>query len=217
LLQLYISMMKAIPNLKTLILISATVVFQNAAAFGQGKWELKRDENGIAVYTRKPASGNLKELRVVCKLKCTKDQLIRTLQDISTYKDWVYSTKSNKVLKIVNSEETIYYSISHLPWPLKDRDLIIQLDIIPSNRPCNFEIQAKSLPAYLPKDKNFIRVPYSFAHWDVTVLSEKELKIDYTFSVNPGGSIPSWLVNTTIAIGPYNSFLQLQKLLAKAY
>jgi len=184
--------------------------------FCQGKWELKRDENGIAVYTRKPASGNLKELRVVCKLKCTKAQLINTLQDISSYKEWVYSTKTNKVLKVVNPQETIYYSISNLPWPLKDRDIVVVLNIMPGTSGDKFGIEAKSLPKYLPEDKNFVRVPYSLAQWNVNVLSEKELKVDYTFSVNPGGSIPTWLVNSTIAVGPYNSFLKLQELLNKA-
>ena len=201
--------------LKCLLFTLAAMIFGCSISWAQGKWELKRNQNGIEVYTRKPASGNLKELRVVCKLNTTKAQLIKMLQDINNYKNWVYSTKTNRILKITNSQETIYYSISTLPWPLKDRDLIVQLTILPALNSDRFEIQAKSLPEYLPKDDNFIRVPYSLALWNVTVLNEKELKIDYIFSVNPGGSIPAWLVNSTLAIGPYNSFSKLRELLDK--
>jgi hypothetical protein len=202
--------------LKYVLFTLAIMIFRCSIALGQGNWELKRNENGIEVYTRKPASGNLKELRVVCKLKTTKAQLIKTLQDINNYKNWVYSTKTNKVLNIPNAHETIYYSISNLPWPLKDRDLIVQLTILPAALKDKFEIQAKSLPDYLPIDDNFIRVPYSLALWNVTILNEKELNIDYTFSVNPGGSVPAWLVNSTLAVGPYNSFLRLRELLSKS-
>jgi hypothetical protein len=182
-----------------------------SAAFGQGKWEQKINENGIEVFTRKPLNGNLKELRVVCDLLCSKAELIKTLQDINNYHNWVYSTKSTNMLKVVNPQQMIYYSVSHLPWPLKDRDLIVQLSIMPGAESNDFEIQAKSLPDYLPRNTDFIRVPYSSALWKVTVVNEHLLKVDYTFSVDPGGSIPVWLVNSTLAIGPYKSFLQLKE------
>ncbi|MEO6977367.1 MAG: hypothetical protein ABI113_03280, partial [Mucilaginibacter sp.] len=86
----------------------------------QGAWQLKKNDNGIFVYTRTPASGNLKELRVVCEFDATKTQLIATLQDIDHYKDWVYSSKKTEILKTPSPQKTIYYTQSRLPWPIKD-------------------------------------------------------------------------------------------------
>ena len=186
-----------------------------SAAFSQGKWELKRNENGIEVFTRTPLTGNLKELRVICELTTTKAQLIKTLQDIKHYDEWVYSTRKATLLKTVNPEQIVFYSVSRLPWPIKDRDLIVQLTVIPDSTANRFEIQAKSLPDYLPKNPDLIRVPYSLAVWRVIVVDDHTLKVDYTFSVNPGGSIPAWLVNTTLAVGPYNSFMGLKNELKK--
>src|ERR1700761_958518 len=102
------------------------MLFCWSAAVAQGKWELKKDENGIEVYTRKAATGNLKELRVVCELQATKAQLISILQDIGNYNDWVYSNKKSVILKTINPDKVIYYTQSHLPWPIKDRDLIVE-------------------------------------------------------------------------------------------
>ncbi|GAC1311969.1 MAG: START domain-containing protein [Mucilaginibacter sp.] len=181
------------------------------SAAAQGKWELKKNENGIEVYTRKAATGNLKELRVTCELDATKAQLINTLLDISDYNDWVYSNKKSVILKTASQQRLIYYTQSHLPWPIKDRDLVVELLINPT--PDVLNIQARSLPAYLPKTDNFIRVPYSLATWKVTQASNNKLKVDYTFSVDPGGSIPAWIVNATMAIGPYNSFVKLREVL----
>jgi hypothetical protein len=182
--------------------------------FSQGKWELKRNDNGIEIYTRKPLTGDLKELRVVCEFTGTKAQLIKTLLDIQHYKNWVYSTKKNVLLKTVNSQQLIYYAVSHLPWPIKDRDLIVDLSILPDSVNNNqFRIQAKSIPDYLPQNPDLIRIPYSQALWKVIVVNDHTLKVDYTFSVNPGGSLPSWLVNSTLSIGPYKSFTALRDLL----
>ena len=199
--------------IKNPLFIFAFLLLSVSVTYGQGVWELKRNENGIEIYTRKPLSGNLKELRVVCELETTKEHLIKTLLDINNYGKWVYSTKSNTMLKTVSPQQIIYHSISHLPWPLRDRDLIVQLTILPDKEPNKFEIQAVSLPDYLPKDKSYIRVPYSSALWKVTVVNEHKLSIDYTFSVDPGGSIPVWLVNSTLSIGPYNSFHKLKEML----
>ncbi|HWZ16727.1 MAG TPA: START domain-containing protein [Mucilaginibacter sp.] len=181
------------------------------SATAQGRWELKKDENGIEVYTRKAATGNVKELRVTCELDATRAQLINTLLDIPDYNDWVYSNKKSVILKTLGPQRVIYYTQSHLPWPIKDRDLVVELDINPTPEILN--VQAKSLPAYLPKNNNFIRVPYSLATWKVTQAPNNKLKVDYTFSVDPGGSIPAWIVNATMAIGPYNSFVKLKEVL----
>jgi len=193
------------------ILIVFPLLFSVLTAAAQGPWELKKNENGIAVYTRKAAKGNIKELRVVCELDATKVQLVNTLVNISDYNSWVYSNKKSTVLKTVTSEDIIYYTQSHLPWPIKDRDLIVELSIKPTPEMLN--IIAKSLPNYLPKNNNYVRVPYSLAQWKVTQAPGNKLNVDYTFSVDPGGSIPSWLVNATLTIGPYNSFMKLKELL----
>jgi len=98
---------------------------------------------------------------------------------------------------------------------MKDRDLIVELDI--NSTPDILNILAKSLPDYLPQNSDYIRVPYSLATRHVTQSPDNKLKVDYTFSVDPGGSIPAWLVNATLAVGPYNSFIKLRQLLRYKY
>ena len=197
--------------MKKKLIVFSVLIFGLSTVMAQGSWELRKDGDGISVYTRKAANGNIKELRVLCELDATKAQLISTLQDIADYNEWVYSNKRSVVLKTVNPEKIIYYTESHLPWPIKDRDLVIELDITPT--PDVLNIQAKSMPNYLPQKNNYIRVPYSLATWKVTQTPNNKLKVDYTFSVDPGGSIPVWLVNATLAIGPYNSFVRLKEIL----
>jgi hypothetical protein len=193
------------------LIIFSVLIFGFSTGMSQGRWELQKNENGIEVYTRKAATGNLKELRVLCELDATKAQLVSILQNIGDYSAWVYSNKKSVILKTINPQKIIYYTESHLPWPIKDRDLIVELNIISNADILN--VQAKSIPDFLPKNDKFVRVPYSLAQWKVTQAASNKLKVDYTFSVDPGGSIPAWLVNATLAIGPYKSFLKLREVL----
>jgi len=184
------------------------------SSMAQGKWELRKNQDGIAVYTRKAAKGDIKELRVVCELNTTEERLISTLRNIDGYNKWVYSNKRSEILKKPDAQSIIYYTQSQLPWPIKNRDLVVELNIKREAEVLN--IEAKSLPSYLPEKEGYIRVPYSLALWNVTPNGLNGLKIDYTFSVNPGGSIPSWLVNATLTVGPYNSFVKLREILKQS-
>jgi hypothetical protein len=182
-----------------------------SVTIAQGNWELKKNEAGIEVYTRKAATGNLRELRVVCELYATRAQLINTLRNIDNYNAWVFSNKKSTILKTIDSNKIIYYTQTRLPWPIKDRDLVLELNINPS--PDELNVIVKSIPDYTPKNNGYIRVPYSLAQWKVVQAPHNKLKVDYTFSVDPGGSIPAWIANATMAIGPFNSFLKLRDLL----
>jgi hypothetical protein len=197
------------------ILLTILLLSEIALVTAQGKWELRKNENGISVFSRKPASGNLQELHVTCELDATKAQLIKTLLDINGYDDWVYSNKNAAVLKTISPQKVIYYAQSQLPWPIKDRDMIIELTLNPT--PDVLNIQAKGLPTFLPKRGNLIRVPYSLAIWKVTQGMNNKLKVDYTFNIDPGGGIPAWMVNATMATGSYNTFAKLKELLKAKY
>ncbi|QMW04731.1 hypothetical protein [Spirosoma foliorum] len=69
---------------------------------------------------------------------------------------------------------------------------------------------------HLEKDKDGIRVVEWFATWEVRPQADKQLLIDYQCHVNPGGSLPTWLVNLTAANGPYDSFKLLRKTVQEA-
>jgi hypothetical protein len=197
--------------MKNILLLAVMLIFGFPPVNAQQKWDLKKDDDGIQVYTRKAAKGNIRELRVVCELDATKAQLINTLENVGDYTSWVYSNKKSSILKMISPQNIIYYTQSHLPWPIKDRDLVIELNIV--STPDVLNIQAKSISDYLPKNENYIRVPYSLAQWKVTQAPGNKLKVDYTFSIDPGGNIPSWIVNATMTFGPFNSFAKLKEIL----
>ncbi|HVW13928.1 MAG TPA: START domain-containing protein [Mucilaginibacter sp.] len=180
---------------------------------GQNSWQLVRDDDGIAVYTRRLPSEKFKEVKANFELNATEDQLISILQNIPHHKDWSYGTKRTFLISRKNKDTLIYYSEVSLPWPLSNRDLVIQLSFKKDTMDHTMRIQAKSIPGILPVNPGLVRVPFSLAQWDVKVLPNKSLQIQYTLSTDPGGAIPAWLVNFAASVGPYNSFKKLRELI----
>jgi len=189
-------------------------LFMLTTASAQDKWELRRNEDGITIYSRQSPDGKLVELRLLCQLEATPEELIKQLLDINSYTNWVYSNRKSAIIKKVNDHDIIYFTESHLPWPIQDRDLVVELNVEPVTNPNETQIiLVKSVDGIMPPKRHFIRVPYSLVTWRITPVPGNKVNIDYTFSLNPGGSIPKWLVNMTITTGPYKSFVKLRELL----
>lgn len=100
-----------------------------------------------------------------------------------------------------------------MPWPVTDRDLVAGNFIHPPAKNGRVTIEVHSLKDYLPESKGYVRIPFSEATWDILPIAGDKIKITCIFRVDPGGAIPAWLVNATIATGPYNSFMKLCEIL----
>jgi hypothetical protein len=71
-------------------------------------------------------------------------------------------------------------------------------------------VEAKNIDGYLPANNKIVRVKYSRVNWTVTPINNKQFKVDYRIQIDPGGSVPAWLVNLSISKGPFESFMKLK-------
>ncbi len=197
------------------LLLLIILVCGSIAGFSQGAWQLIKDQDGIKVYTRRQENEKFKEVRADFELNASEDQLIALLQNISHQKDWSYGTKKTSLIKRKSKDTLIYYSEVSLPWPLSNRDLVIELSFKKDTLGKTVRIQAKSIPGILPPKPGLVRVPFSLAIWDVDAVPNKPLKIQYIFRTDPGGALPAWLVNFAASVGPYNSFHKLKEIIAR--
>ncbi|WP_187263673.1 START domain-containing protein [Pontibacter beigongshangensis] len=185
------------------------------ALLAQDGWDLKKDENGIKVYTRRLTDDKLKEIKVVTEMPGTPAQLVAVILDVANHKEWVYGLKETRLLKKVNDHTIIYYNVADLPWPVSNRDMVLQLTVSKDQNTQHVLISSKSLQDYMPPQKGKVRVPYSTASWKIVPLTKNTILAEYIFSVNPGGSLPAWVVNTVVTSGPLHSFTELRKIMTR--
>lgn len=197
------------------LLLLIVLINTSVLCLAQRKWQLIKNEDGIKVYTRRSDSEKFKEVRADFELKASEDQLIALLKNVSRHKQWSYGTKKAYLISKKNTDTLIYYSEVSLPWPLSNRDLVIELSFKKDTLNKTLFIQAKSIPGILSEKPNLVRVPFSLASWEVRVMPDKLLRIQYTLSTDPGGTLPAWLVNFAASVGPYNSFEKLKELIRK--
>jgi len=70
----------------------------------------------------------------------------------------------------------------------------------------------EAAPEYEEVHKKFVRIT---EHYDITTIipiEENRVKVVMQGYTDPGGNIPTWIVNMFIADGPYESMLALKKI-----
>ena len=193
---------------------AAQLVFAQA----QNSWALKTDREGIKVYTRAMPSSKIKAIKIECMLHTTLSQLAVAIFDINTAKQWVYSTKSCTLLKQVSPAELYYYSEISVPWPASNRDFVAHLKLYQDTATKVLTVDAENVAGFMPVKPDVVRVLQSVGKWVAAPAGANLVKVEYTLFADPGGNIPSWLVNMFITKGPLESFRKLRELLkSKAY
>jgi hypothetical protein len=204
--------MKRIKNVLTIRLalwITLLMVSTQSFVYSQSDCELRKSEGDIFVYACKSPDEKLKSITSTFVLETTSSNLVGHLLDIENYSTWQYRMIESQVLNRVSESEIIYRGEVQAPWPVSNRDVVLRLKINQDTvtRVMNFTIV--TVPGIFPEKSGVVRVPRSEGKWVVTPIGNNKLKVEYSFVVDPGGSLPGWLVNLTVAEGPYKTFQTL--------
>lgn len=202
--------MKRFSSHMVLLLVSFLLVLPVLA---QKDWTLVSNEDWIRIYKSDMSNSNYKRVKVECTVNGTIDKLVQVLNDVNNHKNWIYNTKDAHMIKRVSNNEYYYYTETTLPWPMQNRDAVVHIKFQRDNNNRSLNIIAYGEPDYMPAVSGKVRVPRSANSWQVTAIEPNKLQIVYIFEAEPGGHIPTWLVNSFVNKGPYESFRKLADLL----
>lgn len=187
------------------------LIFLTNHLSAQQPWNLKKDDNGIRVYSKSSDQSKYNELRVEMTLQSTLSALASLVLDIGNYPNWSFNTKKTAVLKTVSPSELYFYSEIHSPWPASNRDLAIHLTITQDAASKVMTIRAEEMPNYIPPKDGLVRVPLSEEVWTVTPAGNGSVKVDYRIKLDPGANMPAWIINSFSVKGPYETFSHVRE------
>jgi len=191
-------------------IITFLLCLTGLAAMAQPEWHLKKDEDGIKVYTGETPNSNFKSIKVDCIINTTVPQIIACLCDMSIQTEWVYNSKSAKLVKKIKDNEFEFYSEVNVPWPGTNRDYIAHITIVQQS-PQLTTIDSHSEPSAVPEKDGLVRVKKSTAHWELTPVNKQAVHIVYTLTFDPAGAVPAWLINLFLTKGPFETFKKLKE------
>lgn len=198
------------------------LLFLPLFGIGQADWELRKENEGIKVYTKDIKGSDFSAYRGVTTLGQPLSVIIAAIRDISSYPEWMPNASSTRILEERGDSSIIYYLTTDAPWPVKDRDGIYQM-IFRREGAQKIRIELEDRPEYLPRKKDYVRIPKTKGFWLLAPLSGQRVEVVYQISVDPGGSVPAWLANPMSVSQPYKTLralserVQLKKYKGKEY
>jgi hypothetical protein len=183
--------------------------------YAQNDCKLKKDQDSIKVYTCHTDTSRFKSIVAEFTLHTSFDQLAQIVFDTPNYTQWQFNTIEAKTVKKISSSEQVYRTVIEAPWPVVDRDMVVHMKIQHDRNSNEMVITAESEKGIIPKKESYVRVPASRGKWIVKEKSRNLLQVKYTMQIDPGGSVPPWLVNWVCAEAPYKSFRNLKAILEK--
>ena len=181
----------------------------------KNNWTIKKDENGIAVYTRTAANSNLKEMKAVFYLQTSLSSIIALIDDRENYSQWVYKCGKSVILKKISETQQVHYQTIMVPWPLDNRDFVITTSLSQDETTKIITIKSSESPNFIPSIKGFVRIQLLEASWILTPLKDGIVQVDYRLLVNPSGAIPAWIANLVVTEGPFNTMVNFKQWVMK--
>lgn len=198
-----------------LLLFCLALQFTSYSQDKDNTWQIKKYENGIAVYSRKTVDSDFRELKSVVYIKTSLNSIVALINDRETYPQWVYKCSECRILKKVSDTELIHYQTVEAPWPATDRDFVVNIKISQNETTKVVTITSTSTPYYIPEKPNRVRITKISARWDLVPFKDGLVQVNYQLFVHPGGYVPAWLVNMAAIDGPYETMVNFKQLVFK--
>lgn len=192
------------------VLLPFIVLAQNSAHL-DATWEFVNEKPGLKVYTRSPVHSSIKELRIKVELTGHIDTLMSIVNDANHFGNWVYKCSDSERVIAPDGYSNAYAATTDFPFPMADRELVAKSKqwIDQDGR---YHTHTLCAADEIPNKSGIVRIQNYESRWIIEQLEEGKLIIDYVSSVDPGGKIPTWVVNLAITSGPIKTFERLIEL-----
>ena len=202
--------------LKSYIFFSLFNLFSQQSDFNPSDgWKLSKDKDGIQVYTRQVPDSKLKEFLAITEIKAPKEVIVQIINDVKNKPNWMPNLTSAKVIEQVNDNEHIDYYESEIPWPMRNKDIVMcfkQEEVKDSNLVL---ISYWGLPDFIPERKDMSRLKSIEGYFKLTELENGLTKIEYKVSSDPEIKLPAWAINKFMVDPPFQTLFNLRKLSEK--
>ncbi|MDD5686905.1 MAG: START domain-containing protein [Elusimicrobia bacterium] len=177
-------------------------------------WQLKMKKDGITVYTRNVKGSGFKEFKATAEIKASLESALKLITDVKSYAKWSPNIKEIRVLKKINSNESIMYEYQHVSFLVADRDCVYKVIRTEDKKTKCVTLTVTAFPEYIPVRKGVVRVKTVEASWTLTPHQDTgTVTMIYQMHNEPGGKIPKWLANAFVVKQPYKNFVNMRKLL----
>lgn len=195
-------------KLRSRLLMVTVLLLSTAGVWSSGAdWELQIEEADISVYTRPIEDSPYNEVKATAHISAPLARVAELMGDGNGCAEWRAMCESSEVIEVVTEHERYVYLVLDLPWPAKDRDMVMHstTSIDPETFNATVELKTES-SKHPPRDH--IRAESS-GQFVIKALSTEQVEFTYIMHTDLGGDLPAGAVNSRLADGALDDLRRL--------
>ena len=165
-------------------------------------WVFVKEKEGIRLFTRKEANSSVKSFKGDVYLHTQIEKVYSLITNVKNFDWWDDDISEIKVLHYEKDKVIQYYLIYDVPWPIADRDLVVDSHITIDPVTGIISVEARSLLNVIPEKPDLVRIKKYWQTWTLVPVEKDLVHLILEGSVDPAGSVPAWLSNMVITETP---------------
>ena len=178
-------------------------------------WEQIDDDQGVRVYKRDVQGSPLVAFRGETVIDAPVEKLLWVLADNAHRTDWVDRLEKSVLLEQSGRYEYIVYQHFDLPFPISDRDYVYRARAVKEAGKVVLymeSVEHPKAPATVGVRANLIRSKY-----ELISKGKGSTIVIVEIHTDPGGLVPTWLVNLIQKSWPMKTLTALRHQVSKPY
>jgi hypothetical protein len=182
---------------------------------GGDQWSLKKDQDGIKVYTRSVAGSAIEEFKAVITVDNAKlIDVLNVVTNVNGFIELFPDCAEATVMERQDRYNTVHYIRTDVPFPVTDRDGVYEQRTQLGPGGASATVTIRALPDRLPENKKLVRITHASGTWKLVQVGNK-VQVTYQFLGEPGGSVPAWMANSFIVDHPFGTLRNLRMIVAR--
>lgn len=176
-------------------------------------WKIAKQSDGISVYTRPIPGSEFKEFMGVTDADAPMEVLLALFKDTPSFPQWFGFCRDIRLLKDVSDAHKIVYFILATPWPVKDRDIVIDVKFDVRKDEGKAIITMNALKDELvPVQSKYVRMTHLNGKCTLTRIDDNTTHVVYMVNSDPGGNIPVSVNNMLAKDQPFKTLKGMKEM-----
>ncbi len=187
------------------------LLLTGASAAAEEDWTLRKDNNGIRIYTKPVEGSDFHAFRGEARVDSSLSALLAVHADVEYVTEWLKDCKVSELLTDFSPDGFYVYFQTRSPWPVKDRDYVLRyvIDQDPDTHAVKISFEAEV--GLHPETDECVRLTELSGYWKMTPVAPGKTDVVYEVAADPGGAVPAWLANRFVVDQPYHSLKRLRE------
>jgi len=200
----------------TLLFVALFLMCMPTSTQAGEAWQLKKDAENIKVYYRDRPDGYT-EFRGVTQIQSRLSSFIALFRDLESMPLWVDRTLQARRLEKRSDTEVYAHVINDVPWPFKDREVVIHTIIAQDPIDLTVTIRGSDDPNYSLPKADYVRMTQVKSHWSFKPLPEGKVEVRFQGYGDAGGKMSSdvmrWFIDLVLWESPFNTLRGMRKII----